>query len=247
MESLLLTYQLTVEVIGYCGRALCANMTDQIAPFVIQATFILLPPAFFAATIYMILARIIRLVEGDHLSVVRPQLVTRLFVTGDILSLLVQGNGAPLLIHDNLRVVATVLVIIGLAIQLISFTLFAVCAVIFHMRFRRNPTPRSYQVNSKWIQTLYMLYAISILIVIRSIFRIVEYVFGQDGYPISHEWTLYVFDSVPMISVTIIFFFFYPINLPSKSGDDSTYQLTNQATCDSEEQSRQNIRDNVVR
>ncbi|KAK9239234.1 RTA1 like protein-domain-containing protein [Lipomyces kononenkoae] len=219
-----------MEIIGYCGRAFCVYMTDQVAPYIIQATFILLPPAFFAATIYMILARIIRLVDGDHLSVVKPQIVTALFVTGDILSLVVQSLGSPFFAHDNLRTVATTLVIVGLAIQLISFTFFAVCAIIFHMRFRRNPTARSYQVDPKWVQTLYMLYAISVLIVIRSVFRIVEYVFGQDGYPISHEWTLYSFDSVPMISVTIIFFVHYPTNFAPKPGDDAACQLESQAT-----------------
>jgi hypothetical protein len=195
-------------------------MTGALAPYIIQATFILIPPAFFAATIYMILARIIRMVEGDHLSVIKPQIVTKVFVTGDILSFLIQGSASGLWVHPSLRTTATVLVVFGLAVQLISFTLFAVCAIIFHRRLRRNPTARSYQVGPKWVQTLYMLYIVSVLIVIRSVFRIVEYVFGNDGYPISHEWTLYVFDSIPMILVTITFLFRYPGNLAPNPGDD---------------------------
>jgi hypothetical protein len=78
-----LTFQLAVEVIGYIGRALAVNNTGELGPFVIQATFILLPPAFFAASIYMILARIIRAVDGDHLSIINPRLVTKIFVFGD--------------------------------------------------------------------------------------------------------------------------------------------------------------------
>lgn len=235
MVLLPLTCQLTVEVIGYCGRALAVNRTGELGPYIIQATFILIPPAFFAATIYMILARIIRLVDGDHLSVVKPRIVTRLFVTGDILSFTVQGNAAGLLVHNNLRTLATALILLGLAIQLISFVLFAVCAIIFHKRFRRNPTARSYHVDPKWIQTLYMLYVVSVLIVIRSVFRIVEYAFGNDGYPITHEWTLYVFDSTLMFLVVIIFFFRYPSNLALKQGDDAAIQL--ESRCDSVRQS----------
>jgi hypothetical protein len=230
---LLLTYQLTVEVIGYGARAVAVNMTGQLAPYIIQATFILIPPAFFAATIYMILARIIHIVEGDHLSIIKPRIVTKFFVTGDLLSFSVQGNAAGLLVHQNLVTIATALIIVGLAIQLVSFMLFGVCAIIFHRRFRRNPTARSYQVDPKWVQTLYMLYAVSVLILIRSVFRIVEYAFGNDGYPITHEWTLYSFDSVPMILVTIIFYFRYPSNLAPKTGDDDAIRLQSQATCDS--------------
>lgn len=138
---------------------------------------------------------------------------------------MIQGNASGLEVHPSLRVVATALVLLGLAIQLISFVLFAVCAIIFHRRFLRKPTDRSYHVDPKWVQTLWMLYAVSVLIVIRSVFRIVEYAFGNSGYPITHEWTLYVFDSVPMFLVCIIFFFRYPSNLAPKLGDDDALQL----------------------
>lgn len=132
-------------------------MTSQLGPYIVESIFILIPPAFFAATIYMCLSRIIRLVERDHLSVIKPRIVTKAFVLGDYLSFMVQGNTSGLFSHPNLHIVATALVLLGLAIQLISFVLFGVCAIIFHKRIRRNPTPRSYQVDPKWIHTLYAL------------------------------------------------------------------------------------------
>ena len=58
------------------------------------------------------------------------------------------------------------------------------------------------------------LYAISALILIRSIFRVVEYAAGNEGYPLTHEWMLYVFDSVPMIICTVIWGIWYPGTLP---------------------------------
>ena len=30
----------------------------------------------------------------------------------------------------------------------------------------------------------------------RSIFRVIEYAMGQKGYLLSHEWTMYTFDSL---------------------------------------------------
>jgi len=102
------------------------------------------------------------------------------------------------------------------------------------MRIRRSPTASSQQGDQKWVQTLYMLYAVSVLIVIRSVFRIVEFGFGNNGYPLTHEWTLYCFDSVPMILVAVIFLFRYPSNLAPKPGDhhDVDIRLESQATGD---------------
>jgi hypothetical protein len=116
-------------------------------------------------------------------------------------------------------------VLIGLAIQLLSFALFGACAIVFHKRIRRNPTARSREVGSKWLPKLYMLYAVSALIIIRSVFRVVEYAFGQNGYPMAHERTLFAFDSVPMSLVTIIFFFFYPSDLAPKLEDEAIMHL----------------------
>jgi hypothetical protein len=58
-----------------------------------QSLLILLAPALFAASIYMVLARIINLVDGEALSVIKVKFVTKVFVLGDVLSFLVQSTG----------------------------------------------------------------------------------------------------------------------------------------------------------
>lgn len=45
---------------------------------------------------------------------------------------------------------------------------------------------------------------------VRSVFRIVEFTEGLDGYSMHHEWTLYVFDSLPMFAVMVLYFIWYP-------------------------------------
>lgn len=186
-------------------------------PYIIQATFILLPSALFAATIYMCLERIILLVGGDHLSIVKPRWLTRVFVGVDVLSFLIQGGSSGLMVmastSPTMGQIGNWMVIAGLAIQLISFALFGLTAILFHMRVRKSLTVRLYQVDQSWIQTMYMLYGASALIIVRSVFRIIEYVLGMDGYPLTHEWTLYVFDAIPMLAVSTVFYYRYPSNL----------------------------------
>ena len=53
-------------------------------PFVIQNSYILLAPALFAATTYMILGRIIQLTDGDQHSIVSSRKLTWFFLLGDI-------------------------------------------------------------------------------------------------------------------------------------------------------------------
>ena len=52
--------------------------------------------------------------------------------------------------------------------------------------------------------SLYTLYIVSALIMIRSLFRAIEYIQGQDGYLLQTEAFLYVFDALPMFIVVAL-------------------------------------------
>ena len=66
-------------------------------PYIIQSILLLLAPALLAASIYMILGRLIRLLDGEKLSVIHPRWLTKVFVTGDVLSFLAQSAGGGML------------------------------------------------------------------------------------------------------------------------------------------------------
>jgi hypothetical protein len=158
----------------------------------------------------MTLSRIIRCVKGEHLSLIRVDRPTKTFVIGDYLSLMVQGNASSLTSRPNLARIGENIVVVGLFIQLVLLGLFFVTAIVFQIRLRKQPTMQSYTTEGPWKQTLYMIYIVSALIFARSIFRIVEYIQGQNGYSLGHEWTFYVFDAVPMIVATVCFWAWYP-------------------------------------
>lgn len=64
-----------------------------IGPYVMQSTLLLVAPAFFAASIYMELGRIVYLVKGQKHSLIRVNWMTKIFVAGDVLSFLMQASG----------------------------------------------------------------------------------------------------------------------------------------------------------
>lgn len=86
---------LLVETFGYLARYASAKETPDwtTKPYIAQSLMLLLAPAFFAASIYMILGRLIRLLNGASCSLVRPSWLTKIFVTGDVLSFFIQSGG----------------------------------------------------------------------------------------------------------------------------------------------------------
>ncbi|KAM0193079.1 hypothetical protein ACHAPI_007800 [Fusarium lateritium] len=212
-------------MLGYGIRAGVKDKTNKLMPYITQNTFILIAPALFAASIYMTLGRIIRCLNADKYSLLKPTKLTRTFVLGDVLSFFVQGGGAGMSAVQNQSMTkwAERIVIIGLVIQIIIFGLFCVVSVVFHRRMRYKPTAESIGTLVPWETTLYMLYAVSLLIMVRSVFRIVEYAQGYTGYTLSNEWTLYTFDTLLMWLVTAIFAWRYPSELNVKNVTNVQY------------------------
>ncbi|OKL57473.1 hypothetical protein UA08_07077 [Talaromyces atroroseus] len=109
----------------------------------------------------------------------------------------------------------------GLGVQLLFFSFFMVTCVTFHYRIRRNPTAKVIETLSRgngkaqwtWETVLAGLYIASILILVRSIFRLIEYAQGNSGYLISHEVFMYVFDAALMFLAMLVMNICHPTTL----------------------------------
>ncbi|KAL4866015.1 hypothetical protein BDV12DRAFT_187731 [Aspergillus spectabilis] len=194
------------EVIGYGARINCTNNTGELMPYIIQSVFILLGPVLFAASIYMFLARLIRSVGAEKYSLIRVTRLTKTFVAGDIISFLVQGSGAGMMAMDGMADTAKGIVIGGLMVQIFVFGFFMITSMVFERRMRRVPTAS----EEAWKPHLYPLYAVSVLIMVRSLFRVIEYAMGQKGYLLANEWPMYVFDAILMWAVMVIWGYWHP-------------------------------------
>lgn len=180
-------------------------------PFALQSVLILVAPALFAASIYMTLHRLMRHLQAERHSIIRVSWLTKIFVAGDILSFLVQSAGASAATQKDFdKDLAKWIVFIGLLIQVAVYAVFTATTVVFQVRIRRWPTEVSQSSTSKWKQTLWLLYGVSVFILLRSAFRIVEYLMGYGSYLFKHEWPLYVFDAVLMLFTVAVYGVWYP-------------------------------------
>jgi hypothetical protein len=99
----------------------------------------------------------------------------------------------------------------GLFIQLICFGVFIVIAIAFNRSILASPTARCSTVP--WKKHMMALYVGSMLIMVRSVFRAAEYLQGFNGYLLSHEMYLYVFDALLMFLVMVLFNWIHPAEI----------------------------------
>lgn len=196
------------QVIGYIGRLGCIHDLDSLNYYMVQSLFVLLAPIFYAVSIYSLLGKIVQYVGAEDQSPIRPTRITCIFVIGDIISFLMQSTGGGMMASSTDKAdLGSNIILIGLVIQLIFFFFFIFLTTVFHQRTRDWGVKES---EGDWKRLLKVLEISSVLIFVRSIYRVAEYAQGFSGYLISHEIYLYVFDALMMLAVQLLFNLIHP-------------------------------------
>jgi hypothetical protein len=95
-------------------------------------------------------------------------------------------------------------------VQALFFAFFLFTSIRFDVAINKVPTARAASHSIPWKKHLNVLYAASTLIMVRSIFRIIEFIMGNDGYILRHEVLLYLFDGLLMLGVMAVFNVVHP-------------------------------------
>ena len=179
---------------------------------------LIIAPTLFAASIYMELGRITLLVHApdNHLLISRRWL-TKLFVCGDVISFALQCAGGGLMGSNepSTEKMGSNIIVAGLICQIIFFGCFVMVAVLFHRRLLSQPPQKMLEEDAPYKRHMIALYITSILIFLRSIVRVVEFIQGFQGYIAMHEPFLYVFDAAPMLVVVLLLNWVHPSEVKS--------------------------------
>lgn len=183
-----------------------------------QTVLILVAPAVMAAACYMAFGRLVLWVvpvkEQTFRHLWAPvRRLTPTFVAFDVLSFLVQVAGAAMLtsaedaagVDSGRRVV-----LLGLLVQIVCFGFFGVVNIrlllLLRGRLAKEPLPK----ETAWCQLLKVIIFASVVILLRSIYRLVEYGLGHDNFLIKHEIYHYLLDALPIVVVVAIFSVWHP-------------------------------------
>ncbi|RAH48048.1 RTA1 domain-containing protein [Aspergillus brunneoviolaceus CBS 621.78] len=224
-----------VELIGWAGRTWSAECPYNSTAFLMQISTLIIgkshnlperlihqtlalihhlvsAPTFFTAGIYVLLGRFIALM-GPETSMLSPKLYLWIFVTCDIVSLVVQaiGGGLASIAYnsaDGNTEPGTHTMVAGIVFQLASITVFVLLAADF---VRRTLRLRLLQTMTGSVVPLLGAMILSVVVIyVRSIYRTIELSQGWSGYLITHEVYFIVLDGVMMVLAVAVFNVFHP-------------------------------------
>lgn len=207
---------LALETIGYGLRIQARSQKDSILVYSLQSLCILLAPVFVAATMYMLLGQIILVLRAEKLSLIKVKFLTKIFVAGDIISFFLQAIGGGTMVVDILKDLGKILAVVGLVVQLVFFFVFICTSFHFWYKLytiRPNSSKSSLLTAGpenkvqfllannlsswgNWLHALFCLQFASILVLIRSIYRAIEFSQGFNGPLQSLESIFFGLDSV---------------------------------------------------
>ncbi|KAJ7231136.1 RTA1 like protein-domain-containing protein [Mycena rebaudengoi] len=212
---------MTTMAAGFAVRILVHNSPLSLGLNIGTTLLILLSPCLFLALDYVILGRL-AVLFGPEVSkkcmLIAPTRVATIFVWSDVGTFLIQAIGGSMTTSSNLNTInlGNKIVLVGLGLQLASFGLFTTLMVVFGLRVRtRFPhvwratgnahfAPFSKGPVADWHILYYTLCLSCVSILIRSIFRLAEFIQGHSGYISTHEVFFYCFDALPLwIAMTL--------------------------------------------
>lgn len=200
------------EAGGYYGRAWSHSDIRNGSPYLIQLMLILASAPLLSATIYMTLSRYIRALDATNYALLRPSWTTAIYICIDVISFVCQMAGSAMQASGDAAGIETGnrVVMGGLGFQLAAFVVFVGMAAVVHVRLNRSPTTTSSRVYVRWRRYFWSLYLVSLLVFVRSLFRLIEFCQGSNGTIYKSEAYLYVFDGGLMWCVVVTMLVVHP-------------------------------------
>ena len=207
------------EGVGYGGRIMLHNDPFSDPGFKLQIVLLTFAPAFLAAGIYFTLKHIV-IIFGSEISRLKPAWYTYIFISCDILSIVLQGaGGAVASIADpgtNLMDIGDDLMITGLAFQVFTLLIFGALASEYALRVRRssnsqmNPQTAELRRSRKFRFFIIALIVSYSAILIRCIYRVAEMAGGWGNVIMQTESVFIVLDSLMVVIATLALNAFHP-------------------------------------
>ncbi|KAI4727120.1 parasitic phase-specific protein PSP-1 [Aureobasidium sp. EXF-10728] len=218
--SIALILGTALESIGYASRLILSNDPFSPTGFKLNIVLLTFAPAFLTAGIYLLLKQLTLSLQ-PRLSPLKPSLYTPIFVSCDLLAIILQGAGGAISAaaangtNKNLLNLGVNVMIAGLSSQVVTLAIFALLAGIFFLRVAREREGLTPAAGYTWQATSFRLFIGSavtafILIFIRCAYRIAELKDGWGSSIMRREGEFIVLDSVMISIAAVLLNIFHP-------------------------------------
>ncbi|RSH77014.1 uncharacterized protein EHS24_003955 [Apiotrichum porosum] len=213
--------------LGMAVRIPVHNDPTSIPTYSVSTLLTLLSPCAFIAQDYYVLPKLAEWADADDCLFLQPRLVGRIFLISDAVTFFLQMSGSGMGAVASMASIGDKIALIGLIAQLVSFSVFIVLLVWFGFQVyvhgpqtRADSSKRHYltkwnaQVGKGWKRDWRAVYWATLWtclgLMVRCVFRVIEFSQGYDGQLRTTEWYFYVFDSLPLILAISVWVFIWP-------------------------------------
>ncbi|KAJ7486823.1 RTA1 like protein-domain-containing protein [Mycena latifolia] len=206
------------ELIGWSGRLWSSITPTADTPFLIQISSTIIAPTPLLAANFIILSRLVQQL-GTSYSWLTPKWYTILFLPCDIIALVVQGVGGGMASSANDLAGANVganVMLGGIIFQFVAIIIYSTLACDFVQRYLRDRPARKADSGPRGALTprlKFMFAALAfstIVLIVRSVYRIIELADGWDGKIIHTEVYFNVLDGGMVVLAIFTFNFAHP-------------------------------------
>ncbi|KAH7157745.1 RTA1 like protein-domain-containing protein [Dactylonectria estremocensis] len=191
-----------LEIIGYVGRLIIHDNPFDFIGFLLQIICITVAPIFFCSAIYVILSQVINFINPS-ISRFDHRLFYWVFISCDIVSLILQalGGAYSCVGTDQVEVeLGENISLAGLVFQVVTLVVFAALFIDYVVIATRSPSQNR---PTKAMNTFIgFLFASTVIILIRCVYRIVELGQGYFSETFRDEGLFIGLESVTMCVAT---------------------------------------------
>lgn len=214
--SSLLILTAVCELVGYAFRLRSSPPPTgdpyDVISFVVQYFFIVVAPVFLSAALYTTLTSLITAL-GSHLSPfgLGTKTILWTFITSDVVATITQVTGAALIgsseSNNESPDTGNNILLGGLTFQVFSFLLFLTLLLAFLRKARKATTSTG---EGGMMRFSIMVVLSSLLVYLRTVFRLAETAEGIGGYASSHEAFFGALEFAPIIASILILGWWHP-------------------------------------
>lgn len=164
----------------------------------------------------MTLGRLVTALGAERHALVSPRWCAKIYVLIDFACLASQiaGTVMPASGDPHLVDISRKVILGGLIAQLVALCFFVFMTWRARRRIARSKVAVLLEDASlAWENHFRALEAVTVLVILRSFVRMVEYAQGENGFVISHEAFIYVFDATPMFLTVTTYVVLHPSRL----------------------------------